>query len=163
MSFQPPSGSGAGSALILNDPWGFQEAQKTRASLLSLAARRVCLPLVLGGARSDLHEGTIATAFDHPNYWDVDIDWTQMAAGWTVRARVEVVTSDVTCSVKARIRNTTDAVDYDATTSVALTYTEKLITIPVPGVIGVKRYRLQLVPGLTAFGINALGAIEMFA
>lgn len=155
-------GSGAGGAYIAGDKWGYQEAEGCHASINSLAGRRVVLPLLVGGGRADLHENSSAAAFDHPNWWDVAIDWTEMASGWTVVARVEVYTSSASCSITPRIRNITDSVNTDGTSSSTVGWVEKNITIPVPGVLGVKKYRLQLIPGLANTGVNAVGVVEIY-
>lgn len=155
-------GSGVGQAYIYQSVWGFKSAERTRQDIHALAAVRKEKHLVIGGARADRHANTSAAAFDHPNYWDVPIDWTDFTAGFTVVARVEVVTSSASCSITPRIRNVTDSTDINGTSSIGTTYVEQVITIPVPGTVGLKRYRLQLVPGLASIGVNAVGVIEIY-
>jgi hypothetical protein len=138
------------------------EWEIVRQALNGLASRRGDPFLVIGGARTDRHLHTAATAYDHPNYWDVLIDWTRISTGWTVAARVETITNAVGGSVTPRIRNRTDSVDITGTASTSVTWAEQFITIPAPGVLGLKRYRLQLLNGDAAIGINAVGAIEVY-
>lgn len=150
------------SAFVYHTKFGFQEAEKFRQSINSIAGVRHVQPLVIGGARSDRHLATVInTLYDHPNYWDVEIDWTEMSAGWTVRARLEVLTESGG-TVTTSIRNVTDAVDIAGSAIVATSYLESTVVIPVPGVLGIKRYRLQLKSNSTVLGWNAVGVIEIF-
>lgn len=155
-------GTGVGGSYIFQSPWGYKGAERTRQNLNALGSLRHQSALTVGGSRSDRHEINPAAVFDHPDYWDAVIDWTDITAGMTVIARVEVITANVTCSVKATIRNTTDGINIDGATIATTTYTEDIIVIPVPGAIGVKRYRLRLTPGLADIGINAVGVIEIY-
>lgn len=163
MSLQKLLGTGTGNAIIYHDKWGYQKAEETRQSINSLAAaRRFAGALTVGSGRSSRYQNSSAAAFLHPDYWDLTIDWTEMAAGWTVRARLETITDNVTCSITPRIRNTTDGVNTDGASSSATTWTEQFIILPVPGVLGLKRYQLWMIPGLADTDVNVLGSLEIY-
>lgn len=150
------------SPFVFGDKFGYREAEKLRQSIVSIAALRVDKPLTQGGARSDRHLlAATGTYYDHPNYWDARIDWTQMAAGWTVVARLNIITESGG-TVQCSIRNVTDAADITGTSQGSTSWFEDLITIPAPGVLGVKYYRLQFKSNSTTLGLNALGVIEIY-
>lgn len=164
MSLEFPGHNLTDTDFVLGSKFGFQNANRIRHGMLSLASMKFEKALVQGGSRSDRHNSLGTSAVDHPNYWDAIIDWTRNGSGWTVIARCEGVTENAATTLTIRIRNVTDSQNHDATTVISSTsYAERLITIPVPAVLGVKRYRLQLIQSTATYGVNALGIIEAYS
>jgi hypothetical protein len=160
-------GSGTGEAITPGtDHWDWPQGDQIRQILNALASQGAKGGF-LGGSRTERVQS--ATAVDVPQYWDVLVDWRHLKTSGatnplTVQARVDVWTDDAATSVVARIANITDGANYDYPTpySTATTWGEQLITIPQPGALAIKRYRLQLIGGNATSGIMGIGAIEVF-
>ena len=117
----------------------------------------------LGGSRTVGILAAVAT--DAINWIDVEVDGTAFA-GWTLRARVEVRTSDVGTSVTPRVQNVTDATTAGtgvASTATATDYTgvNQIQTITVTLAAGVKKYRLQLTPSNANSDVYGIGYLEL--
>ena len=153
---------GTGGPYIYHDGFGFQDAEEARQSIDSIAAAKRGPGQLTMGSRSDRWQHTSAAQFLHPEWLDRYIDWTDLESGWTVVARVQVITDDASCSVLARVRNITDTVNYDGTASTSTSWVSQSIVIPVPAVLGLKHYQLWLVPGLANINIQAIGEIEIY-
>lgn len=161
MSYARWSGSGAAEALVLGtDNWTpALGGEKVRQNLNAIHARGGSGGW-LGGSRSQ--EVFSATEIAVPEYWDVLLDWRHIG-GKTVVARCEVYTENAGTSVTARLKNVTDAVNTDGSAvSTADTWTESVITIPTPGVLAVKRYRLYIVGSNATNGIRGCGCVELY-
>lgn len=125
----------------------------------------------LGGSRNDgLLDATKFSLDGFYNAWnwqDIELN-SDDYAGWTVRARVECRTSDVGTSVIPRIRNITDNVNAGVGAAcvaddVEYGGLEQKQTIALTLGAGVKKYRLQAVPGNANTDVFVIGHLEFIA
>jgi hypothetical protein len=119
----------------------------------------------LGGSRSQ--EVLSASEIIVPEFWDVLIDWRHAGGDNTsdklrAQARVEVYTNNAGTSVTPRIKNVTDSVNHDGSASTTVGWVEQTITIPVPGSLGIKRYRLYIIGSNATNAIRGIGQIEIY-
>lgn len=152
------------SAFIAGSKWGYQSAEKVRQSVNSIAGLRTQQWMTHGVKASDWYYAAVAaTAEDHPDKFEQLIDWTEMASGWTVEFRYWRKVETVSGSLTVRVRNVTDSVNYDAAAAyTSVTDAESTITIPVPAVVGLKRYKLQYLMNSTSIGFNVRGCLEIY-
>ena len=147
---------------VLDQAFGFQDANEIKGNVITLASARN--KMFLGGSRT-VAVPSVASAQDAINYLDVEIDGTNLA-GLTVQVRVEVRTSNAGTSVQPTLRNVTDSTT--AATGVACsstTYggTNGTQTLTFTPAAGVKKYRLQFTPSNTTNDVYGIGYVEMFA
>lgn len=144
-------------AFILDQIFGFQTANKLKERDDALAAARIIAPL--GGSREVGRRNVVYEPV--PSYIEVELDGTD-TVGLTVQARVEVRTSNASFSVTPRIRNVTDAADaVVGAAEVAIVDTPQTLSF-VP-VVGVKKYRLEILGANAGAQIFGIGYIEHFA
>lgn len=147
---------------VLDQKFGYQSATAIKNNVIALASAR--LGRAFGGSRQ-ISVPLVAAAQDAIDYIDVEIDGTQLA-GLTVRARVEVRTSNAGTSVTPRIQNVTDATTAvtgaacSATTFGGANGTQTLTFTPATGI---KKYRLQLTPNNATNPVFGIGELETFA
>jgi hypothetical protein len=138
-TFTPLTGTGAGSALILNDKFGFQSAEKIRQALDLLANIGAGYPL--GGDERSMIVTTPATyqAVNGPITWDLNGD---NFGGMTLEVVFFSYTSNAATSVTPRFRNTTDSTTAAQGAAVtATTVTREVVTVTLAS--GIKTYRLE--------------------
>lgn len=142
---------------ILDQIFGFQTANKLKERDDALAAARIIAPL--GGSRE---AGRRNTAYEPvPSYIEVELDGTD-TVGLTVRARIEVRSANVSFNVTPRIRNLTDAADaVVGAASTSTTFTPQ--TLGFVPVVGVKKYRLEILGNNAGNNIFGIGYLEHFA
>lgn len=144
------------SAFILDESFGFQTANKLKERDEALAAARITIHL--GGSREVGRRNVVFEPV--PSYIEAELDGTN-TVGLTVRARIEIRTSNVAGSVTARIRNVTDASDaVVGAASTSTTFVAEILTF-VP-VVGVKKYRLEIQGGDAGIQVFGIGYIEHF-
>lgn len=159
MSYVRWAGSGDNEEIQVGvDRWRWVEGDKVRKAL-NAAHVQGGKGGWLGGSRSQFVNSASEIAV--PEYFDVLIDWRHVE-GLTVKARVEVYTLNVGTSVTPRIKNVTDSVNTDGSVSTTVGWAERLITLPTPGVLAVKRYRFYLVGSNATYGIAGIGQIEVY-
>ena len=161
MSYSRIAGSGASESFVVNVDDSFHKATQAellRGNVNALAGQNV-KGMFLGGSRSQYVFS--ASEIIVPEWWDVVVDWRHIG-GLTVRARVEVYTTNAGTSVTPRIKNVTDAANTDGSASTSVSWSEQLITLPTPGALGLKRYRLYLIGSNATNGIAGMGQIEIF-
>lgn len=151
-------------AYILDDPWGYQSANKHRENLIVLASRRAVYPL--GGSRS-VSLPLVASAQDAESWIDVEIDGTKLG-GMTAKLRVECRTTNAGTSVTPKLRNMTDSTDAAlgvACSATAADYSgaNQKQTITATIAAGVKKYRLQGTPSNTTNPTFVIGYLEIYA
>jgi hypothetical protein len=165
---------------ILDDPFGFQSANKIRDNLVALASTREGRSF--GGSRRtpnfpvfDPWAQTVRSKYpglgphDAEDYVDVELDAT-LLTGLTVRARVEVRTNNPGVSITPKIRNVsggTDAGTGSACTAGAsdFTGTNQKQTITITLGVGIQKYRLMYTLGANAMLADTwcVGELEVFA
>lgn len=159
MSYERWAGSGASESLVVDvDDYRAATHDQVRKNI-NAAHAQGAKGGWLGGSRSQFVNSAAEIAV--PEYWDVLIDWRHLE-GLTVKARVEVYTLNAGTSVTPRIKNVTDAADTDGAASTTVGWTERLITLPTPGALAVKRYRFYLVGSNATNGIAGIGQIEIY-
>jgi hypothetical protein len=147
---------------VLDDPFGFQDANEIKGNIITLASARS--RAYLGGSRQGAVP-RVASAQDAIDYIDVEIDGTNLA-GLTVQARVEVRTANAGTSVTPKIRNVTDASDAvvgAACSSTTFSGTNGTQTLTFTPAVGSKKYRLMLTPSNTTNDVYGIGVVELFA
>lgn len=161
-SYSRIAGTGPSEAFLLGVDQSFHQnarCEQARAVLNAFAGQNA-KGHWLGGSRTQFVFAAAETIV--PEWEDVVINWTALQ-GLTVQARVEIWTDSASTSVTPRIKNVTDSANFDGSSlSVATTWTERIITITPPGVIGIKRYRFYLVPANASNGVAGIGSIEIF-
>lgn len=146
------------SDFVLNQLYGYQSATRVKNNIEAILASR--LRANLGGSRDNSVIGT--PTIDVPEYRDVELDVTKMG-GLSVRARVEIKTSNAGTSVTPKIRNVTDGSDkVVGAASTSLVFVEQLLDM-TPLVAGAKKYRLQLNTNNATNDVFGLGVIEIYA
>lgn len=142
---------------ILDQIFGFQTANKLKERDDALAAARIIAPL--GGSRNVGRRNTSYEAV--PDFLEIELDGTD-TVGLTVQARVEVRTSNAAGSVTPRIRNVTDASDAVVGAASILTTFDPQTLGFVP-VVGLKKYRMEILGSNAGIQIFGIGYIEHFA
>ena len=153
-TFTPLTGTGAGSAIILNDKFGFQSAEKIRQAL-DIAA-------YLGG-HFDLggdERGILSASYVPVNgSRRFSLDGSQVG-GLTLEVVLSYYTSNAATSVRLRVRNLTDSTNaVEGTLSTATTRTEETLTVTLAS--GIKSYELQITGGNATNGIFGWGYLRL--
>jgi hypothetical protein len=146
----------------LDNKFGFQSANAIKNNIIALASARI--QRHLGGSRQ-VSLPLVAAAQDAIDYHDVEIDGTSLS-GLTVRARVEVRTSNAGTGVTPKIRNVTDSTDaVTGVSSVSTTWggTSSFQTLTFTPATGIKKYRLMATPANATNPVFVIGHIEIFA
>lgn len=165
-------------AYILDQVFGYQDANEIRANLIVLASRRSGRSL--GGSRTlpndpavDLLTGKWRSKSaglgptDVVDYMDVEIDGTNQT-GITYQARVQVRTDRANVSITPRVYNVTDSTVAGTGTACSASAgdfsgTNQKQTIALTIASGVKTYRLQFSLNNVSGSTWAIGEIESFA
>lgn len=142
-------------AFILGDFWTRAIAEQSRQNDISLSERA----LSLGGSRHIGLEGTGAQ--DAADYINLRLNGSRLS-GFTVRARVEVLTEAAGTSVTPRIYDVTAAaVLATGTASTSTAWAEQVITLTLPSAD--RQFRLQLVKSNADARVFGIGVIEILA
>lgn len=143
---------------VLNQLLGYQTMTRLKNNIEAILATR--LKSDFGGSRDNSVQGT--PILDVVNYRDVEIDATKLG-GLSVRARVEVMTTNAGTSVQPKVRNVTDGADkIVGAASTSLVFAEQLLDM-TPLTAGTKKYRLQLVTNNNTNDVFGLGVMEIYA
>ena len=149
---------------VLDDPFGYQTANKFRDNLVALASQRFTAHL--GGSRLT-PLALSATTQDAPEWIDIELDGTN-ATGLTKQLRVECRSANVGTSITPKLRNITDGTDAGVGVACSATNADysganQKQTIAVTLAAGVKKYRLQGTPSNATDLTYLIGYLERFA
>lgn len=165
-------------AYVLDQVFGYQDANEIRANLITLASRRA--GRFLGGSRTIPNDPVLnpftglwqskSAGLGPTNvvdWMDIEIDGTNQA-GITYQARVQCRTDRATVSITPRILNVTDSTvagTGSACTATALDYSgtnqKQMIALTIAS--GVKTYRLQFSLNNVSGSTWMMGEVESFA
>lgn len=149
-------------AKVLDNPWGFQSANKVRENLICLASRRATYHL--GGSRQ-ISLPLVGSVQDAIDYLDVELNGDNVG-GFTVSARIECRTGNAATAIIPQIYNVTDATVAIAGASCASTTfggTNGIQTLTVPIASGTKKYRLRGTPSNALNPVYLIGYLEIYA